>query len=154
MVYPPNEPKFNQDRAEVAAKYMARSTPIEEGDPGALYLTRERGLPMSEVNRRVHMPVVEACVHYARPALLDDLLDVTSRVSERRRASFTFKYEIHNAKRELVAHGHTRHACWDPESKEADRFTEPDDNVDQTTPADTPNSNHEPRVRRTRAATP
>ena len=30
---------------------------------------RERGLPMSEVNRRVHMPVVEACVHYARPAL-------------------------------------------------------------------------------------
>jgi len=24
----------------------------------------------------------------------------------------------------------------------------------QTTPADTPNSNHEPRVRRTRAATP
>ena len=34
---------------------------------------RERGLPMSEVNRRVHMPVVEACVHYDRPALLDDL---------------------------------------------------------------------------------
>jgi SpoVK/Ycf46/Vps4 family AAA+-type ATPase len=28
---------------------------------------RERGLPMSEVNRRVHMPVVEACVHYDRP---------------------------------------------------------------------------------------
>ncbi len=75
---------------------------------------RERGLPMSEVNRRVHMPVVEACVHYDRPALLDDLLAVTSRVSERRRASFTFKYEIHNEKGELVASGHTRHACWDP----------------------------------------
>ena len=44
-------------------------------------------------------------MHYARPAL-DDLLDVTSRVSERRRASFTFKYEIHNEKRELVAHAH------------------------------------------------
>ena len=28
---------------------------------------------------------------------------MTSRVSERRRASFTFKYEIHNEKRELVA---------------------------------------------------
>ena len=78
---------------------------------------RERGLPMSEVDRRIHMPVVEACVHYARPALLDDLLDVASRVSERRRASFTFKYEIHNEKRELVAHGHTRHACWDPASQ-------------------------------------
>jgi hypothetical protein len=45
-------------------------------------------------------------------------------------------------------------ACWDPESKEAERFTEPDDNANQTTPANTPNSNHEPRVRRTRAATP
>ena len=78
---------------------------------------RERGLPMSEVNRRIHMPVVEACVHYARPALLDDLLEVTSRVSERRRASFTFKYEIHNEQRELVADGHTRHACWDPASQ-------------------------------------
>ena len=38
-------------------------------------------------------------------------------MSERRRASFTFKYEIRNEKRELVAHGHTRHACWDPASQ-------------------------------------
>jgi acyl-CoA thioester hydrolase len=75
---------------------------------------RERGLPMSVVDRRIHMPVVEACVQYAKPALLDDLLSVTSRVSERRRASFTFKYEIRNEAGELVATGHTRHACWDP----------------------------------------
>jgi acyl-CoA thioester hydrolase len=75
---------------------------------------RERGLPMAEVDRRVHMPVVEACVHYAKPARLDDLLAVSSRVSERRRASFTFKYEIRNEAGELVAWGHTRHACWDP----------------------------------------
>jgi acyl-CoA thioester hydrolase len=78
---------------------------------------RERGLPMSEVNRRIHMPVVEACVQYVRPALLDDLLAVTSRVSERRRASFTFTYEIRNEKAELVATGHTRHACWNPETQ-------------------------------------
>jgi acyl-CoA thioester hydrolase len=75
---------------------------------------RERGLPMSQVDRRIHMPVVEACVHYAKPALLDDLLTVTSRVSERRRASFTFKYELRNEAGDLVASGHTRHACWDP----------------------------------------
>ena len=75
---------------------------------------RQRGLPMSEVNRRIHMPVAEACVQYVRPALLDDLLAVTSRVSERRRASFTFTYEIRNEKAELVATGHTRHACWNP----------------------------------------
>ena len=78
---------------------------------------RERGLPMSEVNRRIHMPVVEACVQYVRPALLDDLLAVTSRVSERRRASFTFKYEIRNEAAELVATGHTRHACWNPDTQ-------------------------------------
>ena len=78
---------------------------------------RQRGLPMSEVNRRIHMPVVEACVQYVRPALLDDLLAVTSRVSERRRASFTFKYEIRNEAAELVATGHTRHACWNPDTQ-------------------------------------
>jgi acyl-CoA thioester hydrolase len=78
---------------------------------------RERGLPMSEVNRRIHMPVVEACVQYVRPALLDDLLAVTSRVSERRRASFTFRYEIRNEAAELVATGHTRHACWNPDTQ-------------------------------------
>ena len=69
---------------------------------------------MSEVNRRVHLPVVEAVVKYHKPALLDDLLEVTSRVSERKRASFTFAYEIRNEAKELVATGSTRHACWDP----------------------------------------
>ena len=69
---------------------------------------------MSQVNRRIHMPVVEACVKYVKPAKLDDLLEVASRVSERRRASFTFSYEIRNEARELVATGFTRHACWDP----------------------------------------
>ena len=47
---------------------------------------RQKNLPMSEVNRRIHMPVVEAFVKYVKPAKLDDLLEVTSRVSERRRA--------------------------------------------------------------------
>ncbi len=75
---------------------------------------RERGLPMSEVDKRIHMPVVEAFVKYVKPAKLDDLLDVRSRVSERKRASFTFSYEIRNEAKELVATGFTRHACWDP----------------------------------------
>jgi len=81
---------------------------------GRVEYLRDHGLPMSEVDRRVHMPVVEAHVRYVKPARLDDLLDVTSRVSERRRASFTFAYEIMNHARELVATGYTRHACWDP----------------------------------------
>ena len=40
-----------------------------------------------------------------------------SRVSERRRASFTFSYEIRNEASELIATGHTRHACWDPQTQ-------------------------------------
>ncbi len=75
---------------------------------------RERNLPMSVVDKRIHMPVVEAFVKYVKPAKLDDLLEVSSRVSERKRASFTFSYEIRNEAKELVATGFTRHACWDP----------------------------------------
>jgi len=75
---------------------------------------RQHGLPMSVVDKRVHMPVVEAYVKYVKPARLDDLLEVTSRVNERRRASFTFSYEIKNEGEDVVATGYTRHACWDP----------------------------------------
>ena len=75
---------------------------------------RQRDLPMSEVDKRIHMPVVEAFVKYVKPAKLDDLLEVRSRVSLRKRASFTFSYEIRNEAGELVATGCTRHACWDP----------------------------------------
>jgi acyl-CoA thioester hydrolase len=81
---------------------------------GRVEYLREKNLPMSLVNERIHMPVVEALVKYVKPAKLDDLLEVVSRVSERRRASFTFAYEIRNEARELVASGYTRHACWNP----------------------------------------
>ena len=63
------------------------------------------------------MPVVEALVRYVKPARLDDLLAVMSRVSERRRASFTFSYEIRDEASDLIATGHTRHACWDPQTQ-------------------------------------
>jgi acyl-CoA thioester hydrolase len=81
---------------------------------GRVEYLRQHGLPMSLVNTRIHMPVVEAFVKYVKPARLDDLLEVSSRVSERKRASFTFSYEIRNEAKELVATGFTRHACWDP----------------------------------------
>ncbi|HEX9125708.1 MAG TPA: thioesterase family protein [Methylomirabilota bacterium] len=81
---------------------------------GRVEYLRERQLPMSEVDKRIHMPVVEAFVKYLKPARLDDLLEISSRVSERRRASFTFSYEIRNEAKELVATGFTRHACWNP----------------------------------------
>ena len=81
---------------------------------GRVEYLREAGWPMSAVNERVHLPVVEAFVRYVKPARLDDLLLVRSRVSERKRASFRFAYEILNEAGELVATGHTVHACWNP----------------------------------------
>jgi len=81
---------------------------------GRVEYLREKSLPMSLVNQRIHMPVVEAFVKYVKPAKLDDLLEVVSRVSERRRARFTFSSQIRNESRELVATGFTRHACWNP----------------------------------------
>jgi acyl-CoA thioester hydrolase len=81
---------------------------------GRVEFLRRRGLPMSEVDQKVHLPVVEATVRYVRPARLDDLLDIRCWVSERRRASFRFAYEIRNEAAETVATGATLHACWDP----------------------------------------
>jgi acyl-CoA thioester hydrolase len=81
---------------------------------GRVEFLRQQGFPMSEVDQKVHLPVVEAAVKYLRPARLDELLDVRCWVSERKRASFRFAYEIVNEAGEAVATGATLHACWDP----------------------------------------
>ena len=75
---------------------------------------RQQGWAMSEVDRRVHMPVVEATVRYVRPARLDDLLEARCWISERKRASFRFAYSLANEAGEPVATGSPLHACWDP----------------------------------------
>ncbi len=85
---------------------------------GRVEFLRRSGFPMSEVDRKLHMPVVEASVRYVKPARLDDLLCVRSWIGERRRASFVFRYEIRHAETgDLIATGETRHACWHPESQ-------------------------------------
>ena len=81
---------------------------------GRVEYLRQQGMPMSDVDRRVHLPVVEATVRYVRPARLDDLLEVRCWASERKRASFRFAYEIVNEAGGTVATGSTLHACWDP----------------------------------------
>jgi acyl-CoA thioester hydrolase len=85
---------------------------------GRVEFLRQQGLAMSEVDRRIHLPVVEALVRYRKPARLDDLLEVRCWVSERRRASFRFAYEILDEEAEPVATGSTLHACLDPATSE------------------------------------
>ena len=75
---------------------------------------RQHDRPISEVNAKLHMPVAEAHVKYLRPARLDDLLEVRCWISEKKRASFRFDYEVRNEDQELLASGFTRHACLDP----------------------------------------
>jgi acyl-CoA thioester hydrolase len=85
---------------------------------GRVEFLRQHGLPMSAVDRKVRMPVVEASVRYVKPARLDDLLRVRCWIGERKRASFVFRYEVRQAEGgELVATGETRHACWNPETE-------------------------------------
>jgi acyl-CoA thioester hydrolase len=81
---------------------------------GRVEYLRRQGRPISAVDREVHMPVVEAHVRFLRPARLDDLLEVRCWVSERKRASFRFDYEILGEGGDPVATGWTVHACWDP----------------------------------------
>jgi len=85
---------------------------------GRVEFLRQHGLPMAEVDRKIHMPVVEASIRYIRSARLDDLLRVRAWIAERKRASFLFRYEIRHAESdELIAMGETRHACWHPETQ-------------------------------------
>jgi len=81
---------------------------------GRVEFLRQNGLAMSDVDQKVHLPVVEATVRYVKPAHLDELLDVRCWISERKRASFRFAYEIVDEAGGRVATGSTLHACWDP----------------------------------------
>ena len=46
---------------------------------GRVEFLRQQGHAMSEVDRRIHMPVVEAKIRYVKAARLDDLLDIRCR---------------------------------------------------------------------------
>ena len=85
---------------------------------GRVEYLRQAGMTIAEINDRVFMPVAEAAVKYHQPARLDERLDVRCWISERKRASFLFQYDIRHAESgEVIATGHTRHACWHPESQ-------------------------------------
>jgi acyl-CoA thioester hydrolase len=63
-----------------------------------------------EERSRLQLPVVEASVSYRLPARYDDLLTVETALTEVRRASARFGYRVLRGD-ELVATGHTVHAC-------------------------------------------
>ena len=56
--------------------------------------------------------VVEALLHYRRPAYFDDELTLRTELADLGKASLRFDYEVLRD-REMLVTGHTRHACVD-----------------------------------------
>jgi acyl-CoA thioester hydrolase len=56
--------------------------------------------------------VVEALLHYRRPAYFDDELTLITNLAELGKVSLRFDYEVLRDGEDLVS-GHTRHACID-----------------------------------------
>lgn len=73
---------------------------------------RSRGYSYSEVEKKgVILPVREAQCRYRKPARYDDLVWIRAGISELKRASLRFIYEIlDEAKIDILATGMTQHA--------------------------------------------
>jgi acyl-CoA thioester hydrolase len=80
---------------------------------------RAKGLRYRDFEERygLVLPVAEAHVSYRSPARYDDLLTVEVALAETRRASARFEYRILREDGELLATGHTVHACVDRDGK-------------------------------------
>ena len=80
---------------------------------------RERGMSYAEVEERgIYLPVREANCRYRIPAHYDDLLNIQVGISEWRRASIKFIYNIYKNERSmLIATGFTEHACINKEGR-------------------------------------
>jgi len=89
---------------------------------GRVEWMRAAGMPYGELeDRGLGFLVVEARVHYAKPAVFDDELTVRARIADLGRASFSFGYEILR-RGETLATGETRHVCVNLASKEPRRI--------------------------------
>ena len=83
------------------------------------HFVRQRGRSYGEFERAGYgLPVIEAHVKYRQSLRYDDLFEIRAVVTERRRVSVKFAYELRRGG-ELVADGWTHHACVDRNGKPA-----------------------------------
>jgi acyl-CoA thioester hydrolase len=79
---------------------------------GRTELMRSLGASYAGLEQRgFRLAVVDAAVQYRQPALYDEELTVHVRISELRRASVRFDYELRDGPGRLLASGHTRLGC-------------------------------------------
>jgi len=74
---------------------------------------RQKGMSYKELeSQSVFLPVVDAHCRYIKPALYDDLLQITTRAHIPNGARVHFEYEIHRGEGgELIATGTTHHVA-------------------------------------------
>ena len=70
-----------------------------------------------EERHRLLLPAVETAVRYQVPARYDDLISVETSLAEIRRASARFDYRLVRDDGQLLATGHTLHACVDADGR-------------------------------------
>jgi len=56
----------------------------------------------------IMLPVIELTINYIKPAVYDDLLTVTTKLSKKPLVKIEFDFEVHNEKNELLTTGFTR----------------------------------------------
>lgn len=80
---------------------------------GRSLFIRERGMSYAEVEERgIILPLREARCKYIRPARYDDQIWIRCGISNCKRASMKFVYEMYDHDRStLLATGMTEHAC-------------------------------------------
>ncbi|MFT3916027.1 MAG: thioesterase family protein [Anaeromyxobacteraceae bacterium] len=80
---------------------------------------RAKGLRYRDFEERygLVLPVAEAAVKYLVPARYDDLLTIEVSLAEARRASARFTYRVVRDDGQVLATGHTVHACVDRDGK-------------------------------------
>lgn len=87
-------------------------------------LCRERGISGRQLTELgVMFPVAEVSCTYRRPTFYEDLVDVDIQVTELGQARIRFGYQLRRGG-ELIAEGHTVHACVDARGKPV-RIPEP-----------------------------
>jgi acyl-CoA thioester hydrolase len=104
------------DTDQMAVVYYANY--LRYFEAGRNEFIRAKGLRYRDFEARYGrvLPVVEAHVSYRTPARYDDLLTVETSLAEVRRATARFGYRIVR-EGEVVATGHTVHACVDRDGR-------------------------------------
>lgn len=84
------------------------------------HFLRELGYSYKDIEEKgINLPVIEAYCKYISPARFEDKISVRCGISEWRKASLTFYYEIYNRSNndKLITIGFTKHPCINSEGK-------------------------------------